>query len=577
MLEIGSLVDGKYKILSEIGHGGMSVVYMAINEKANKTWAVKEVRKDGKMDFNTVRQGLMAEIDTLKRLKHPNLPSIIDVIEDNESFIIVMDYIEGRSLDKIIEENGAQPEAYVVEWAKQLCDVLGYLHSRTPPIIYRDMKPANVMLKPDGNVMMIDFGTAKNYEIDLGQTTGIGTIGYAAPEQYIGSGFGRTDARTDIYCLGITMYHLLTNVDPCKNLISDKSIRAVNPGLSQGLDAIIQKCTQYQPDDRYQSCAELMYDLENYQILEPLYKKRQKRRLASFFIALACSVLCIAGGIALDFAASQKADATYQSRLYEASKTADYEDKVSIYQQCIEIPEKAGEKNAYLGLIQTFKENDSKFSVEEANLLEKLIKNNKAALQEDMATYTEICFEIGKLFWYYYDYGDTENNQITRAISSVEWFEDVVNSAPDTFKDLGMAKVYSNVGMFYRDITQYIIEASDRGKYKVLFENLSELMNTVATDENESEIVRLELIELTRSALQQYATKFKLDGVSREEIDEMYALIQSTVETVDTTTDKTQQTRTMIRELMADTLSAINAAYGTTKDEQTAHQGEDAL
>ena len=120
MLEIGSLVDGKYKILSEIGHGGMSVVYMAINEKANKTWAVKEVRKDGKMDFNTVRQGLMAEIKTLKNLKHPNLPSIVDVIEDEDSFIIVMDYIEGRSLDKIIEENGAQPESFVVEWAKQL-------------------------------------------------------------------------------------------------------------------------------------------------------------------------------------------------------------------------------------------------------------------------------------------------------------------------------------------------------------------------------------------------------------------------------------------------------------------------
>ena len=197
MLEIGSLVDGKYKILSEIGYGGMSVVYMAINEKANKTWAVKEVRKDGRMDFNIVRQGLMAEIDTLKRLKHPYLPSIVDVIEDDETFIIVMDYVEGRSLDKILEEHGVQQESVVVEWAKQLCDVLGYLHSRTPAIIYRDMKPANVMLKPDGTVTLIDFGTAKNYEINYGETTGIGTIGYAAPEQYIGSGLGRTDARTD--------------------------------------------------------------------------------------------------------------------------------------------------------------------------------------------------------------------------------------------------------------------------------------------------------------------------------------------------------------------------------------------
>ena len=137
MLQVGSLVDGRYKILSEIGHGGMSVVYMAINEKANKTWAVKEVRKDGKLDFNTVRAGLMAEIETLKKLNHPNLPSIVDVIEDQDSFIIVMDYIEGRSLDVILEETGAQSEDNVVEWAIQLCDVFGYLHSRTPPIIYR--------------------------------------------------------------------------------------------------------------------------------------------------------------------------------------------------------------------------------------------------------------------------------------------------------------------------------------------------------------------------------------------------------------------------------------------------------
>ena len=103
MLEIGSLVDGKYKILSEIGHGGMSVVYMAINEKANKTWAIKEVRKDGVLDFEAVRQGLIVETDMLKRLRHPNLPSIIDVIENSDNFLIVMDYIEGNSLSAALD------------------------------------------------------------------------------------------------------------------------------------------------------------------------------------------------------------------------------------------------------------------------------------------------------------------------------------------------------------------------------------------------------------------------------------------------------------------------------------------
>lgn len=563
MLEIGSLVDGKYKILSEIGHGGMSVVYMAINEKANKTWAVKEVRKDGRMDFNIVRQGLMAEIDTLKRLKHPYLPSIVDVIEDDETFIIVMDYVEGRSLDKILEEHGVQQESVVVEWAKQLCDVLGYLHSRTPAIIYRDMKPANVMLKPDGTVTLIDFGTAKNYEINYGETTGIGTIGYAAPEQYIGSGLGRTDARTDIYCLGMTLYHLLTGQDPCRNLISDTSIRAVNPALSRGLDSIIRKCTAHQPEDRYQSCEELMYDLENYEILEPLYKKKQKRKFSIFIGTLAASVLCVAAGLTFHFAASAKASETYNNLLYEASRSVDYDTKISLYEQCMELPDMGGRKDAYLGMIQAFKENDAVFTVNEANLLDKYIMNHKDELQANKRDYTEICFETGKLFWYYYDYGDGSDNQVTRAKSAIEWFQDVVNQAPEDYENLGMAKAYASIGMFYRDITTNITEASDRGNYKPLFDNLTELIPAVAENADENEIVRLELVELTRGALQQYATKFKVDGVTEQEILSLYQQLEQVTDAIQTTTDVTDAKRSTIKSLMPDTLTAIRTAYGT--------------
>ena len=124
MLEIGSVLDGKYKILNEIGHGGMSVVYLALNERANKTWAVKEVRKDGGNDNEVVSQGLIAETEMLKKLHHPNLPSIVDVIDTEDSFIIVMDYIEGRSLQDLLDTSGPQPVDLVVDWAKQLCDVL---------------------------------------------------------------------------------------------------------------------------------------------------------------------------------------------------------------------------------------------------------------------------------------------------------------------------------------------------------------------------------------------------------------------------------------------------------------------
>ena len=157
MLEIGSVVDGKYKILNVIGKGGMSVVYLAMNERINKQWAIKEVMKNDYRDFSLDKK----EIEMMKKLKHSHLPSIVDVIESESSLLIVMDYIEGQSLDDVFAEQGAQSEETVLEWAEQLCDVLNYLHTQDPPIIYRDMKPGNVMLKPDGSLMLIDFGAAR--------------------------------------------------------------------------------------------------------------------------------------------------------------------------------------------------------------------------------------------------------------------------------------------------------------------------------------------------------------------------------------------------------------------------------
>lgn len=566
MLEIGSLVDGKYKILSKVGQGGMSVVYMAINEKANKTWAVKEVRKDGVLDFEAVKQGLVAETDILKKLSHPNLPSIIDVIDNDDSFIIIMDYIQGNSLNKALKEYGAQPQEYVIEWAKQLCDVLGYLHSRKPPIIYRDMKPSNIMLKPDGNVTLIDFGTAREFkEKNLADTTCLGTVGYAAPEQF--GGMGQTDARTDIYCLGATLYHLVTGCNPSEPPYEMKPIREINPSLSSGLERIILKCTQRNPEDRYQSAAELMYALDHYEEIDDKYRKKQKKKLLSFILTLSMAVIFAVGGLTFNIVASNKATDTYQNLISEAAKTSDYDEKIKLYEECIAIPDKGGEKEAYLGLIQAYKDNDSVFTVDEAKQLEKLITNNKSVLIQDPESYTEICFETAKLFWYYYNYGDGSDNQVTKAKSSIEWFEDVLDNAPDDYENIGMAKVYANVGIFYRDITTAITEASDKGKYQPLFENLSELIDTVAMDDNETEIVRLELLELSRSAIQQYATKFKNDGISQTELDSMLDNIEVIAKSIDTTTDLTDEKKASITEFIGEAREAVELAYGTNKGE----------
>lgn len=561
MLEVGTLLDGKYRILDEVGHGGMSVVYMARNEKANKTWAVKVVRKDGKMDFNTVRAGLVAEIETLKRLNHPNLPSIVDVIEDDESFIIVMDFIEGNSLDKILEENGAQPEEFVVEWAMQLCDVFGYLHSRTPPIIYRDMKPANIMLKPDGNVTVIDFGTAKAYDIDLGQTTGIGTIGYAAPEQYRGSGYGRTDARTDIYCLGMTLYHLLTGVDPCKNIIADKSIRAVNPGLSVGLDMIIQKCIQEHPDARYQSCAELMYDLEHYRDLEPIIRKRQKHKITAFCITAVMCVLFGIGGLSLNIYASKKAADTYESIVVEADGKSDYAEQVELYEEAILIPEQGVKQEAYLKLLAAY-DKDNVFNNDEVVQIDRLITANREVLKKDNPEgYAEICFEIGSLYWY--SYHDT--NQMTRAQNSVFWFNEAYDNCAEDYENKGTARAYVSIGSFYRDIQSKVDKGKDKGMYSTLFSDLREIINTIALSSGEADKVRLDVVELARSAIHQYSTGFKKDGISQAELIGMIDEIEKCLNSISDSTDLIEQMKQRIKQFLPDTRAAVGSAFGTTQ------------
>ena len=266
MLEIGTLLEGKYKILSEIGHGGMSNVYLALDVRANKTWAVKEVRKSADTDYEAVRQGLIAETSILKRLDNPHLPRIADVLDHDDFFIIVMDYVEGQDLQRRIMRAGTPMWEAVVDWSLQLLDVLEYLHGQRPPIIYRDLKPSNIMLRkvedtvryPWGMVILLDFGTAREYKGKGARedTNVLGTRGFAAPEQY--GGLGESDGRTDIYNLGATMYTLLTGHLPDEPpTYAMLPIRQWDPRLPAELEAVVIKATAQAKQDRYQTAAEM--------------------------------------------------------------------------------------------------------------------------------------------------------------------------------------------------------------------------------------------------------------------------------------------------------------------------------
>lgn len=310
MAEIGSVIDGKYEILTEIGHGGMSVVYLAMDTHLNKQWAVKEIKKKGSgKNDEIVVNSLLAEANMMKRLDHPSLPRIVDIIDNGITIYVVMDYIEGESLDKILAEYGAQPEELVIGWAKQLCDALSYLHSQKPPIIYRDMKPANVMLKPEGNIKIIDFGIAREYkEQSLADTTVLGTKGYAPPEQYS----GQTDARSDIYALGMTMHHLLTGIDP-RTGEAYAPVRMWNPEVSEGMEMIIDKCVQPAAEHRYQNCQDLLYDLEHPELITRDYKRKQKRKLNCFITSVILAVVMVISGVVCNIVSTRMNNSDYET------------------------------------------------------------------------------------------------------------------------------------------------------------------------------------------------------------------------------------------------------------------------
>ena len=448
MLEIGSLIDGKYKILNKVGQGGMSVVYLAMNEKANKQWAIKEVRKDGVKDFEIIKQGLVAETDLLKKLSHPSLPSIIDVIEGPDTFLIVMDYIQGNPLSKALEEYGAQPQEYVIEWAKQLCDVLEYLHTRTPPIIYRDMKPANIMLKPDGNICLIDFGTAREFkEKNLADTTCLGTVGYAAPEQF--GGMGQTDARTDIYCLGATLYHLVTGRNPCDPPYEILPIRQVNPALSSGLERIIQKCTQRNPDDRYQSCAELMYALENYEKIDDAYRKKQKRKLGLFLASAGLTLAFGAASLWGYLSGEQKKTENYDLMLRSASTAQDCYDAIltdpsrsEAYEQLADLLTQdhvlTGEEGQQLLKLQ------AGLDEEKSNGFSERVDVLKTLKEKNPDGYQEVCYRIGESFLFYYDTAD-DRDSYTKA---AKWLSEATEKYP-------VAEIYCSIASCMDTIDQY--------------------------------------------------------------------------------------------------------------------------
>lgn len=304
----------KYTLLGPLGQGGEGSVYLAWDEHLLRYVAVKHVRESEKeggdpdrqitgkdiMDYDVEseergcsdkeenqdkkdqrgenrrerREQIMREADYLQQLSHPMLPAVYDLSGDGSGgWYLVMEYIQGQTLHTYIEQKCYVKESQARIWAKQLTNVLEYLHTRKPPVIYSDLKPDNIMVCPDGQLRLVDFGAALTRSFGIGRNQIMAvTPGYGAPEQSgaapdrQGQGHAGTrayaDERSDIYALGKVLYYMVTGADPSRPPYTALPVYEYQPLLSNHLEAVIRKCIRTEPEERYQTAEEVQKDLD---------------------------------------------------------------------------------------------------------------------------------------------------------------------------------------------------------------------------------------------------------------------------------------------------------------------------
>ena len=539
MAKIGNeIIDSKYEILKLLNTGGMnSAIYLALDKKLNRQWAIKKVRKSSSQTTSM----LMAEASIMKNLDHPMLPRIVGIEEDPKFFYIIMDFVQGENLKTVVTSSGPQAQDTVVSWGIKLCDVLTYLHGKG--IVYRDMKPANIMLSPDGNIKLIDFGIAREYKENASEdTTALGTEGYAAPEQYEGK--GQTDARTDVYGMGITLFQLLTGVNPSSYQENIFSIRLQNPNLSSGLDKIILKCTNKDPKKRYQSTEELKKALLNYRKLDDKFLKKQKKVIKKFFTLLGLSTLCfvIAGG---SFIASY-----FQKNNRYSALLSGVPSKANIIKA---IDVKPSETAGYVALLNYYgKEIDQNELSEFSHIY--------GEHREDITDIEDVSMIAGEKILGSY----SEKSIRAKLVAGEPYF----NAAS---KKYSSAKIYVSMAEFYRAYIMQddsaIVKEPSKKDYEKLLKGMNDILKeNEKLDSDDKHSIMLASDQLILGLLSENADSMREQKISKSDLTSIVSSVEKNIDSINTRVKVLKEKKEAVKASIVTAKEKIELAYNTPKE-----------
>ena len=573
MTQIGSVIDSKYRVIDQIGEGGMSVVWLVTDSRLNKQWAIKEIKKNARTETHKVIvDSLRAEANLMKGLDHPALPRIVDIIEDGDSLYVVMDFIQGDDLLSIMKNHRRViTEADVVDWGIQLCDALTYLHSKG--IVYRDMKPGNIMLLSDGTVKIIDFGIAREYSPDKeDDTMPLGTRGYASPEAFKRG--VQTTPVSDIYSLGVTLFHLVTGHGPMEYVDQPTlpPIRMINPALSEGLEYVIIKATQWAPAERYQSCNEMRYDLENLGNLTKEHRRKLERTMFLFKASAIAGAVCLVLGIGFMVGSNMVRGSSYDDIMLRAS-TASTEEQgenasaaEQLYTQAIGII--SDDITPYSDLVNNVYKADSEFTTSEASRWARLFEQNRGAISGDEG-YAKLCYDAGIDYFIYYAYGD----ELTRGSQAVSWFDAAIadydartsrnQACTMTAAERSTAQIYRTIGEFSQRLSRATQEGTEGESYAEYWDALEQGVANLSN--SDAVIVRLRLCDVVFEAINSpvYLAGFNRAGVSETRVNSLLDDVYGIAESLQADASVNESTATLCDNIIDNYSAAANNVSST--------------